>query len=726
MKHLVIRYAAMLLLAGAHAFSVNAGDQHVPWNAVPPGYRIPTEPDIEADFRRPHPTGYLRMAERNKVYHFVQMDQSPRNWADNVLRIVVGFAEHWTPKDYYAVLPEGYREEPGRAVVFMSTKKIKFGTKLDPDAVEPLRSTSDPQYTLTRMGEHLVLTRGADRRWYFETPDQGKSWRIAMIEEVQRPGRFTRMEYLNDLIVAVKYPNGQEATIDYEFSRPVRITTPFGQRAEIHRATGGYITKVEIFRDAEGFDPGPAGRWVEGNPKANHVRSKQPVEVHHYERDAEGRVSRYRDTCGNALRVDYRVDQSTETKLDKVVYVARITNEGDGSYLERTHETRPKLKEWFIKDRYGREGEKTGEDTLANAVRLTEVNKRWTVVGQAHGDEGRETNIKVDKRGLPTTSVGPTGLTKVTEHDEAGNQVKVVESDGRANVSTYNEFGQVTRRVDSQGRETLTSYDELGRRLIQIDSSGRETAYEYGTQGFPAATEYRGKRYTYEIDDWGRLTGVDFGNGTALNWAFNRYGDIESTTQLPPTPLGELLTAGTNAGKVTTYLRDDRGRIVSIEYPDGTADQVAYTPEGRLHAVIESDGNRIGYRYDKAGRISHKSDPKRRFEMWTYHPNGRIEVYRFRDQDHKGWTERKHDREGKLVYERASGEPPLENQYNVLGQLVRTDYPDGTWSTFSYDARGQVISVRGTHQDPVDYRYEDGRRVTVPPPATQNTKGAAP
>jgi len=150
--------SAVFLSAVAGSFDASAS-YYLPWSALPPGYRAPIEPDPEAAYRRPHPVGGLRLAERNAVFHFVQLDQSPHNWADNVLRVVVGYADHWGPKDYYAVLPEGYAAEPGRAVVFMSTRKIKFGEVLKSDAAKPLRSTSDPRYTLARVGEHIVVAR---------------------------------------------------------------------------------------------------------------------------------------------------------------------------------------------------------------------------------------------------------------------------------------------------------------------------------------------------------------------------------------------------------------------------------------------------------------------------------------------------------------------------------------------------------------------------------------
>ncbi len=711
---LCLRMMCCVWCCTALCASANA-DFYVPWEALPPGYQLPREPDVESTFKHTHAVGELRLAERNWIFHFVQLDQSPQNWADHVLRISMGSSHEWSPKEYYAVLPSGYREEPDRAVVFMATRKIRFGEKFNPDSVEPLRSTSDPRHTLSRIGEHLVVSRAADRRWYFETPDQGNSWRIAMIEDIKRPGKFTRMEYLNDHIVAIRYPNGKRATIDYESGRPVRIQTPFGQRAEIYRGSSGYITRIDIFRDEEGFDPGPPAASISSTRPSHRSPQRIPALSYIYERDAEGRITQYTDPYGRVFKLDYQIEQSTEANMDKVVYRARITNEGDGTYLERRHEARPRQKEWFIHDHYGRKGQSISDNEVANAIRMTQVNNRWSVVGRSHGSANRHTNIQVDRRGLPETSVEPTGLTRVTEHDSDGNQTRVVESDGRTRISTFNSFGQPISQIDQLGQETLHDYDDHGRLLLRIDPQGRESRYEYAMQcGFPVATEHHDMRHEFDMDDWGRIVGVYRHDGTGARWSFNRFGDLETVTMLEPAAKKVLAESLTVNEKATTFLRDDRGRLVTIAKPEG-ATQIAYNPAGRLHAIIDMDGNRILYRYDDGGRISHKQDPKRRFESWTYHPSGRIATHRYRDTDEMRWTEKVFNAQGKLLSERVTGNPPLRNEYDDLGRLIRTDYPDGTWSKFTYDARNRMIAIRGTHQDAVNYSYHNsGNRQVAP------------
>lgn len=711
-----IFHLPLVILIAAAASGPAGAQTPTRWDAYPPGYRPPTTPDVEAEARADHPMGGLRLAERNKLFHMVQLDPSPQQWADNVLRVVVGFTEQWSPTDYYALLPNGYREEPGRAVAFLSTRKIKFGSKFDPDSLEPLRSTSDPRFTLSRVGEHLVLSRGAQRRWYFETPDHGESWRIAMIEEIQRPGQFTEMVYLNDQIVAVRYPNGREATIDYELGRPVRVTTPLGRMALIERS-GGYITRIALYH-TPADDPGDTTDPSEAPPAPAQARGQagpgEPIAVHAYQRDAEGKITRYTAPDGSVYRATYRVEQSEEAKLQKVTYITRITREADGAFLERVHEARPKQKEWFIADRYGWTDQDLGDGPIDAALRFTEVNKRWAVVGQARGDADRQTNIKLDERGLPATRVGPTGLTQVMEHDAAGNKTRIVESDGSVGLRTFNELGQPTRKIDARGRETLLTYDAAGRPTARLDPDGVETAYEYDARGFPAAMQVGTRRHTYQTDDWGRLTDVHFSDGASRHWGYDRHGRIASVTTKDALPMNQLITQDMVDGKTTEFLRDERGRVVGVVRPDGATDQVSYSPQGQLHTVDEADGNRVLYRYDKAGRLAHRQDPKRRFESWTYHPDGRIETHRFREADEKRWTQRAYDREGRLVRERVTGEGPRVHTYNALGQLVSTRYPDGTESHFTYDTAGRLVAARGDHQPPVDYRYEDGRRVAYP------------
>ncbi len=157
LKFMTASLASWVILACV-AVSLCAGSQA----ALPPGYEIPfvyppsASPNDTADFDG------LELAEKNRVRHLLQFDRSTMNWAGNALRIAVGYQDHWTPSDYYALLPNGYQAEPNRAVAFISTQKIRFGKSFEPNADEVMRSVNRPEYTLYRDGAYIVLSKGAN------------------------------------------------------------------------------------------------------------------------------------------------------------------------------------------------------------------------------------------------------------------------------------------------------------------------------------------------------------------------------------------------------------------------------------------------------------------------------------------------------------------------------------------------------------------------------------
>jgi len=539
--------------AARSVVSTQTGRPYLPVHALPPGYRVPVAPDPERGLWKPDPSAGLRLAEKNHVSHSVELDLSPHNWADRVLRVVVGYREQWSPVDYFGVLPQGYELEPGRALAFLPNKKIKFARKWEAATAEAgvLRSISDPAYTLSSDGAHLVLSKGAERRWLFASPDQGATWRLSMIQDIQRPEQVTRLHYQDGVVARVDYPNGARAMIDYENGLPVRVRTPFNQWAAISRNASGHIVRIEIYRGA--FSP--PGSQLEETTRSP-TGPLRPARVYEYGRDEQGRITRYVAADGRAFRVDYR-EHNSETGTD---YTTRIISERDGSFRERVHHATRRV--WTITDQYGpvpgvaeatrrnraSSPEPTEQEmdagvstnargervTQANAARLEVVGGRWAVVSRSRGSQARQTTMQLDDRGSPAVVVGPTGLSRVMEHDQAGNRTRVADSGGRRESAEFNGFGQWVSRVDESGRQQLRTFDEAGRLLVQIGKNGQQTTYAYGPEGYPAASTLGQARYGFAFDEWGRMVELVYPGGFTVTWDYDVFGDMSRISELEP------------------------------------------------------------------------------------------------------------------------------------------------------------------------------------------------
>jgi len=154
---------------------------------------------------------------------------------------------------------------------------------------------------------------------------------------------------------------------------------------------------------------------------------------------------------------------------------------------------------------------------------------------------------------------------------------------------------------------------------------------------------------------------------------------------------------------------------------------MTYNPKGQLHAIEREGLADVRFRYDVSGRVAERIDPAYRFEGWTYYPNGRIRTHRYKGVNEKRWTEDRYDPDGLLLARYTSDRSPQIHHYDPLGRRTRTDFPDGTWSEFTYDARSRLIRVTGTHQADVTYTYDAyGRRqvaATTPNDAPHTTGG---
>ena len=307
---------------------------------VPPGHSLPelNVPDVRPGLR--DRTGGLKLAERNKVFHFVQLDHSPLGWADQTLRIAVGFQEYWTPGDYYAFFPNGTETEPGIAIAFFSTIRVKFGRPFKNDTDGTLRSINHPSYTLRQEEEYVVVTKGDDRRWYFRSPDGGETWRLEKLELIRHPGMFTTLVYEDGYVVEIRFPNDEVAKVAYRFGLPYIIETPFGERVEIERGQKGFISRISIHRILDGSD--------EVNPNDSIT--------FRYERDSEGKITRFVNDFDQEYQVQYLREEVVEDQTPRVIYNSIVQHNASNTIYARRHEARSSG-EWIFTDRIA-----SGED----------------------------------------------------------------------------------------------------------------------------------------------------------------------------------------------------------------------------------------------------------------------------------------------------------------------------------------------------------------------------
>lgn len=646
---------------------------HLTIEGLPPAYHVAATPSVEPQPGDPMTSERLHVAEQNKVLHSVNLDKSPEHWADRLLCISVGFQEDWTPVDFYALFPQGYKDREKEATAFLDTIMVRFGQLYRPEG-GPLHSVNRLGYTLSQEGEYLVVSRRDRERWYFESPDGGSRWRLAKIGWIKHPGQFTTLEYTNDQITALRFPNGAAAKITYDGDLPNRIETPWGETTVIERQVG-LVTKIAIHRQL-----------------ANGALSK-PLKTFAYEYDGDRKIKRFVNSFGTAFDVTYSRHDTTEHGLECNIFEAIIRNTVDGSFEYHRHMNA--AKEWEFQTRWGTAKDTPQTAPLTSMVRRKAEFHRWDKVSEAKGSEIREVNYeRDDQTGYPTAVVDAEGRTRLVNYDSQGRPTREVSPDGGKATTQYNDQGLRTRAVDAQGRERIWEYDESSRPIRYVNWFGCLTTYAYDERGYCTQSVVDGQVWRYRFDEWGRLAEAKGSNGNVTQWTFDQYGQLIAMTQfragqvLAPgdagdgshtdaalsqegEPSGAGAVPSSGASQWTRYEYDDYGRVTAIRRSNGEKELFQYypTPHGRLAAHVRVDGIRVTYTYDEMGRLREMRDPTKQVAEYWYHPSGTLRMSRIA----------------------AKGEPPVLSRFNHVGELLSKTVVGQGEIRYVYDKAGNLV-----------------------------------
>jgi RHS repeat-associated protein len=294
----------------------------------------------------------------------------------------------------------------------------------------------------------------------------------------------------------------------------------------------------------------------------------------------------------------------------------------------------------------------------------------------------------------------------------AGDLSEVIDRHGR----TVREFHYEHHRISAHrvlggpwARYTYAS-DAPGAKVTQHSvEEGQAYRFDYHSDQ-TVVTDSLGRRTVYGFTGEGgrqRLSSITDPLGGVTQYHYNLEGQLVQEVDA--------------LGRRSTTLRDEQGRIISTQGPDGRKTASTWdSASGQLTSITGPDGGTTGFAHDRYGRmvkvtnaLGHSTeyryaDPKDDKERPTAeHPRQII--------DAKGgiktlaWTRtgqlaRYTDCSGHSTQYRYDGWGALVEVTNALGQTLRherneqglvrsTVYPDGSRTQYHYDARGQLSTV---------------------------------
>jgi RHS repeat-associated protein len=339
---------------------------------------------------------------------------------------------------------------------------------------------------------------------------------------------------------------------------------------------------------------------------------------------------------------------------------------------------------------------------------------------------GRTNTFQVDADydlTVTTTSSTATNTAKVTSDSSGAISGATVPVSGTSASSTkatqcsYDSNGNLISQTDANGNVKTYSYDATNRLVGQSDENGNSTAVALNNYSQPTiSTDANGKQTLYEYDNNGNTLNVRDPSGTVTAYTYATVTD------------GNVLASGLQSNVsqnapfvpytiVTANLYDSSGNLTNTieKWTDGGGNPVgaqvstsyAYDANGnRLTEIkqrtLSSGGTQYitnAYTYDAQNRVVQTVVSAGGAEVLV--PQTNTVSYNLL---------------GKQAMSTDAAGRVTTNVYDFNGNLIETDYPDGTVSRTSYDGFGR--------QDFVQERAVPSGGATTAP-ATRNTYDAS-
>jgi RHS repeat-associated protein len=455
-----------------------------------------------------------------------------------------------------------------------------------------------------------------------------------------------------------------------------------------------------------------------------------------WEYDAQGRQTAVIYPDGSKTKTTYNAFGKPATTVDQLNRSTSYTYDQRGQLSTTTYPDG--TSESITYDDEGRETSRTdrgGRTTSYERDALGRLTKTAYADGSTrksgYDSAGREmsstdelgntTTYGFDAAGRRTTVTDPLGNVTATGYDAEGNAVTVTDANGHTTTTSYDPENRPIKVTYADGTFSSTAYDNEGRRTSQTDAAGITTSFGYDAVGqLVQVTDALGGITKYGYDELGnRISQTDANNHTT-SFEYDKLG--RRTKRI--LPLGQVETLGYDAagnltsrtdfnGKTTSYTFDSSNRLLS-KTPDASFGAAAvsftYTPAGRRASMVDGTGT-ASYTYDVRDRLLRKATPFGTLTMSYDLAGGRLTLRSDKPDGVSvdyGWDAA---RRLSSVTDKSAGGGATSYSYNLAGNLVGYEYPNGVKVTLTRDALDRVKKLAAldpSNQPLASYEYTFG------------------
>jgi RHS repeat-associated protein len=338
-----------------------------------------------------------------------------------------------------------------------------------------------------------------------------------------------------------------------------------------------------------------------------------------------------------------------------------------------------------------------------------------------------QTGSTYDSLGRLVGVTNPLGITWSWTFDSLGRNTVKVDPDTGGWSWRYDDEGRVTRQIDAKEQRVETSYNAAGR------PSGRQTYNASGALTSSVTLLYGEQRpEQYNV---GRLTSVNAPGNNILrrgydargrsNWFWRQIDQFEYLARKTFDAEGRIVsiqypdgTVGPHSydaagrlraisGVINEVLYDASGRPASVQYANGTATQKAYSPERGFLQTINTAGvtrvQDLTYESDPTGRLDTVTSAYPH-ESWSYEYDDLYRLVAAASADDasqsQSWT---YDAIGRMTYNSrigsytyGAGHAPLTAGPNSYTYDLNGNRVSGAGSTLTWDVNNLVTQVNST------------------------------
>lgn len=547
---------------------------------------------------------------------------------------------------------------------------------------------------------------------------------------IKKRSRVTQHFNAQGKLVRITDRNDNSVTLQYQGDRLASVTDAVGRVTQFRYNAAGKVDQVTD----------PQGR------KAT------------FGYDANGNLISYLDMAGNNVSYTY----------DSRSYMTSMTTPGGTTQFKIG--TTPQFgdRPYVLKEVIEPDGSVTRYDTGDQIAWFTNPRGVQTFVfndsdGQTteiEDGQGHKTSYEFDSSGLRkftdakgvsvsyrynnqdnlSSIIDPFSVVTTFTYDAAENVKEIKSSAGRSAAFDYDGKGNVTKATDPKKGVTLFDYDNFGQLVKITDPRKNEITFTYDDKGNRKTFKTPGSTTTYDYDTIGRLASLTDPAGNTFRYAFDgidrpltltapdgkvteyKYNccklssitDSVGTLKFDYYPSGRLRQFTNTFNQTIGYSYDQNGNLLTLTYPDGKMVSYEYDVNNRMKKVTDWLNNTTVYHYDEAGKLVSAINSNGTRTGYKYDSGNRLKTVANVRSDGTPISIHNYDHDNYGSRTKATRVPAVPTQNAPKAANYRYDNDNKLLSdsknTFTYDANGNVKTIRGGEQ--ADYVFDYFNRLT--------------